>query len=58
MIFVAGATGNVGSEVVCAVAAAGAPVRALVRDPGKARLPEGPWRCPATSTGRTPWRAR
>lgn len=41
MIFVAGATGNVGSEVVRAVAAAGAPVRALVRDPGKARLPEG-----------------
>ncbi|OLT11176.1 nucleoside-diphosphate sugar epimerase [Actinomadura sp. CNU-125] len=41
MIFVAGATGNVGSEVVRALAAAGAPVRALVRDPAKARLPEG-----------------
>ncbi|MFB4313916.1 NAD(P)H-binding protein [Actinomadura sp. 21ATH] len=40
MIFVAGATGNVGSEVVRALAAAGAPVRALVRDPEKARLPE------------------
>ncbi|GGU90602.1 nucleotide-diphosphate-sugar epimerase [Actinomadura cremea] len=41
MIFVAGATGNVGSEVVRALAAAGATVRALVREPGKARLPEG-----------------
>ncbi|QKW38178.1 NAD(P)H-binding protein [Actinomadura sp. NAK00032] len=41
MIFVAGATGNVGSEVVRALAAAGAPVRALVRDPERARLPDG-----------------
>ncbi|MEV0229910.1 NAD(P)H-binding protein [Nonomuraea sp. NPDC050786] len=41
MIFVAGATGNVGSELVRALAAAGTPVRALVRDPDNARLPEG-----------------
>ncbi|MBE1531871.1 NAD(P)H-binding protein [Actinomadura algeriensis] len=41
MIFVAGATGNVGSEVVRALTAAGAPVRALVRAPEKARLPDG-----------------
>ncbi|RSN56736.1 MULTISPECIES: NAD(P)H-binding protein [Actinomadura] len=41
MIFVAGATGNVGSEVVRALTAEGAPVRALVREPGKARLPAG-----------------
>ncbi|MFD0856043.1 NmrA family NAD(P)-binding protein, partial [Actinomadura adrarensis] len=38
MIFVAGATGNVGSEVVRALATVGAPVRALLRDPEKARL--------------------
>ena len=33
MILVTGATGKVGSEVVRQLAAAGTPVRALVRDP-------------------------
>ena len=37
MILVTGATGNVGSEVVRAVIGKGAPVRALVRDPERAR---------------------
>ncbi|NUW46135.1 NAD(P)H-binding protein [Nonomuraea rhodomycinica] len=41
MILVTGATGNVGSEVVRALAAAGEPVRALVREPGAASLPDG-----------------
>ncbi|MFC9994941.1 NAD(P)H-binding protein [Nocardia sp. NPDC127526] len=41
MILVTGATGNVGAEVVRALAADGAPVRALVRDPGRAVVPEG-----------------
>ncbi|MEU2031084.1 NAD(P)H-binding protein [Nocardia amamiensis] len=41
MILVTGATGNVGAEVVQALAAAGAPVRALVRDPQRAVVPEG-----------------
>lgn len=36
VILVTGATGTVGSEVVRLLAAAGAPVRALTRDPGKA----------------------
>jgi uncharacterized protein YbjT (DUF2867 family) len=36
MILVMGATGNVGAEVVRALAAAGEPVRALTRDPGRA----------------------
>jgi len=40
MILVTGATGNVGAEVVAAALAAGAPVRALVRD-GSNRLPAG-----------------
>src|SRR5215469_9765483 len=40
MILVTGATGNVGAEVVAAALAAGAPVRALVRD-GGSRLPAG-----------------
>ncbi|MDQ7804284.1 NAD(P)H-binding protein [Amycolatopsis sp. A133] len=40
MYLVTGATGNVGSEVVSALAAAGAPVRALVRRPD-AELPDG-----------------
>jgi uncharacterized protein YbjT (DUF2867 family) len=35
MILVTGATGNVGAEVVRALAAAGRPVRALTRDPGR-----------------------
>src|SRR5262249_4968873 len=36
MILVLGATGRIGSEVVALLAAAGAPVRAFVRDPSKA----------------------
>ncbi|WP_235190784.1 SDR family oxidoreductase [Amycolatopsis rifamycinica] len=40
MFLVTGATGNVGDEVVSALAAAGAPVRALVRRPDAA-LPAG-----------------
>jgi uncharacterized protein YbjT (DUF2867 family) len=41
VILVTGATGNVGTEVARAVAAAGHPVRALTRDPAAARLPAG-----------------
>ncbi|RFS83265.1 NAD-dependent epimerase/dehydratase family protein [Actinomadura spongiicola] len=41
MILVTGATGNVGSEVVRALAAAGRPVRALVRRPDATPLPDG-----------------
>lgn len=41
MILVSGATGNVGSELVCEVAAQGVPVRALTR-----RAPEGPGHWP------------
>jgi uncharacterized protein YbjT (DUF2867 family) len=41
MILVTGATGNVGGEVTQALAAAGAPVRALTRNPAGARLPAG-----------------
>ncbi|MEV0200330.1 NAD(P)H-binding protein [Nonomuraea sp. NPDC050691] len=40
-ILVTGATGNVGRHVVSQLAGAGIPVRALVRDPSRARLPEG-----------------
>ncbi len=40
-ILVTGATGNVGSNVVEQLARRGADIRALVRDPSKARLPEG-----------------
>ncbi|MFY1670967.1 NAD(P)H-binding protein [Plantactinospora sp. WMMB334] len=40
-ILVAGATGKVGREVVAGLLAAGAGVRALVRDPDHANLPEG-----------------
>jgi uncharacterized protein YbjT (DUF2867 family) len=39
MILVTGATGNVGREVVAALAARGENVRALVRDPARADLP-------------------
>ncbi|MFF9894147.1 NAD(P)H-binding protein [Streptomyces longispororuber] len=39
MIAVTGATGNVGRALVGRLAAAGTPVRALVRDPHRARLP-------------------
>jgi uncharacterized protein YbjT (DUF2867 family) len=41
MILVTGATGNVGTEVVRALAAAGHPVRALTRDSSPAGLPPG-----------------
>jgi uncharacterized protein YbjT (DUF2867 family) len=41
MILVAGASGNVGGELVTALAAAGQPVRALVRSPGQAQFPPG-----------------
>jgi uncharacterized protein YbjT (DUF2867 family) len=40
VILVTGATGNVGREVVAALAARGAPVRAVVRDPALATLPD------------------
>ncbi|MFI6706207.1 SDR family oxidoreductase [Nonomuraea sp. NPDC050478] len=39
-ILVTGATGNVGGHVVRELERAGLPVRALVRDPARARLPE------------------
>ncbi|UYM07216.1 NmrA family NAD(P)-binding protein [Solicola gregarius] len=41
MILVTGATGNVGAEVVRALAAAGESVRALVRDTESVTLPDG-----------------
>ncbi|NSC24593.1 NAD-dependent epimerase/dehydratase family protein [Streptomyces albus subsp. chlorinus] len=41
MILVTGATGKVGRHVAAQLVAAGTPVRALVRDPGTAVLPEG-----------------
>lgn len=41
MIVVAGATGNVGREVVRQLVEAGQPVRALSRDPAKATVPAG-----------------
>jgi uncharacterized protein YbjT (DUF2867 family) len=41
MILVTGATGNVGAELVTALAEAGEPVRALVRKPQNAVLPPG-----------------
>src|SRR5438046_1343992 len=41
MILVTGATGTVGGAVVRQLAAAGHPVRALVRQPGAGRLPDG-----------------
>lgn len=40
-ILVTGATGNVGRNVVEQLIARGADVRALVRDPAKANLPDG-----------------
>lgn len=42
MILVTGATGNNGSEIVKQLSAAGAPVRALVRNPAKATAIQGP----------------
>ncbi|MFF4501040.1 SDR family oxidoreductase [Streptomyces sp. NPDC001401] len=41
MILVTGATGTIGSEVVRQLAARGEKVRALSRDPAKARVPSG-----------------
>ncbi|RDI55448.1 NAD(P)H-binding protein [Nocardia mexicana] len=41
MFLVTGATGNIGAALTAALTAAGAPVRALVRDPQRARLPAG-----------------
>jgi len=41
MILVTGATGNVGGEVVAALRATGAPVRAVVREPAATSLPSG-----------------
>ena len=41
MILVTGSTGNVGSEVVAALARRGARVRAVVRDASHARMPAG-----------------
>jgi uncharacterized protein YbjT (DUF2867 family) len=41
MYLVTGATGNAGGELVRALAAAGEPVRAFVRDPSRADLPAG-----------------
>jgi uncharacterized protein YbjT (DUF2867 family) len=41
MILVTGATGNVGGELVGALAAAGVPVRALTRSAGRGRFPAG-----------------
>ncbi|TPN37145.1 NmrA/HSCARG family protein [Mesorhizobium sp. B2-3-3] len=40
-ILVIGATGNVGSQVVAQLVGRGADVRALVRDPAKAKVPAG-----------------
>lgn len=41
LILVTGATGNVGSNIVSGLLDTGEEVRALVRDPGAARLPSG-----------------
>ena len=41
MILVSGSTGNVGGELVRALAAGGHPVRGLVRSPGGSELPPG-----------------
>ncbi|MEU5832466.1 NAD(P)H-binding protein, partial [Streptomyces diacarni] len=41
MILVTGATGKVGGQVAAQLAEAGTRVRALVRDPAAARLPDG-----------------
>ncbi|MER6918508.1 NmrA family NAD(P)-binding protein, partial [Streptomyces spiralis] len=41
MILVTGATGTIGSDVVRQLAARGEKVRALTRDPAKARVPAG-----------------
>src|ERR1044072_7441809 len=41
MILVTGATGTIGSDVVRQLAARGEKVRALTRDPARARVPAG-----------------
>ncbi|MER5855657.1 SDR family oxidoreductase [Streptomyces sp900105245] len=41
MILVTGATGTIGSEVVRQLAESGAEVRALTRDPARAKVPQG-----------------
>lgn len=41
MILITGATGTVGRPLVAALAARGEPVRALTRDPSRARFPDG-----------------
>ncbi|MEU5156121.1 NAD(P)H-binding protein [Glycomyces sp. NPDC021274] len=41
MILITGATGTVGRPLVAALAARGVPVRALTRDPSRARFPSG-----------------
>ncbi|MBL1080158.1 NmrA family NAD(P)-binding protein [Nocardia sp. 2] len=41
MIVITGATGTIGSEVVRLLAARGVPVRAVTRDPERARMPAG-----------------
>ena len=53
-ILITGATGNVGAEVLRALAGRGHRLFAGVRDPGRARLPEGVSACAvdlATGTG-------
>lgn len=41
MIVVAGATGNIGGALVADLHGRGVPVRAVTRDPGRARFPDG-----------------
>ncbi|MBE7219147.1 MAG: NmrA family NAD(P)-binding protein, partial [Caulobacteraceae bacterium] len=40
-ILVTGATGRLGSQIIAGLARRGADIRALTRDPAKARLPDG-----------------
>ena len=65
VILVTGATGNVGGEVAAALAAAGEPVRAVVRDPARAarcppasRSSRATSSCPSRSRPRSTGRAR
>jgi uncharacterized protein YbjT (DUF2867 family) len=41
MIVITGATGTIGSEIIRQLAERGEPVRAVTRDPGRARVPAG-----------------